>query len=103
MLRPLPFTCFNDVFVMRHIKSLFLLAFLLVFAVTINAQERNIKLTIQVTSVDGDDLKEQPITLIQDDYQVSYGTLKLNEQGSCSLKVYQYLLLFGRMQQTIEE
>lgn len=88
MLRPLPFTCFNDVFVMRHLKSLFLLAFLLVFAVTVNAQERNIKLTIQVTSVDGDDLKEQPITLIQDDYQVSYGTLKLNEQGSCSLKVY---------------
>ena len=41
-----------------------------------------------MTSVEGDNLEGQPITLIQTDYQVSYGTLKLDADGSASVKVY---------------
>ena len=51
-------------------------------------QQRNKQLTIQVTSVDGDNLDGQPLTLMQADYAVSYGALTLNADGQCSLKVY---------------
>ena len=70
-------------------KQLFYtILFLLLPALTINAQQRNKKLTIQVTSVEGDYLNGQSLTLMQTDYQVSYGTLTLNADGQCSLNVY---------------
>ena len=70
-------------------KQLFYtLLFLLLPALTINAQQRNKKLIIQVTSVEGDHLNGQSLTLMQTDYQVSYGSLALNADGQCSLNVY---------------
>ena len=53
-----------------------------------DAQERNKQLTIEVTSVEGDNLSGQLLSLMQTDFQVSYGTLKLDAQGKCSLKVF---------------
>ncbi|MBQ9203644.1 MAG: choice-of-anchor J domain-containing protein [Prevotella sp.] len=52
------------------------------------AQSRSTHLTIQVSSVDGDNLNGQSITLMQTDYQVSYGQLTLNAEGQHSLNVY---------------
>jgi len=52
------------------------------------AQSRSTHLTIQVESVDGDNLDGQSITLTQTDYQVSYGQLTLNAEGQCMLNVY---------------
>lgn len=62
------------------------------------AQSRTTQLTIEVKSVAGDQLADQPVTLTQTDYQVSYGSLKLNAQGQCSLKVYpgNHLLVVDR-------
>ncbi len=57
-------------------------------AISVSAQNRDTKLTIQVTSVKGDNLSGQSVVLKQTDYQVSYGMLKLNEEGTCELKVY---------------
>jgi translation elongation factor P/translation initiation factor 5A len=52
------------------------------------AQKRNKQLTIEVTSVAGDDLTGQALTLMQTDYEVSYGLLKLDADGLCTVKVY---------------
>ena len=60
----------------------------MLFSLSSMAQQRNKQLTIQVTSVENDDLKGQTLTLIQTDYEVSYGQLKLDAEGRCSLKVY---------------
>jgi VCBS repeat-containing protein len=65
----------------------FSLLFLLL-ALTANAQERNTRLTIQVTSVEGDNLKGQTLSLTQTDYEVSYGTLSLDAEGKCALNIY---------------
>lgn len=73
---------------MRNTRFLFLLLLLLTLSLTAAGQQRNKLLTIRVTSVDGDRLEGQPLTLIQTDYEVSYGTLTLDAEGTCSLKVY---------------
>ena len=67
--------------------SLILLIILLSVA-TAGAQERNKRLTIQVTTVSGDQLQGQPLTLMQTDYEVSYGQLQLNADGQCVVNVY---------------
>ena len=54
----------------------------------VSAQQRNKQLTIEVTSVENDDLAGQTLTLMQTDYEVSYGHLELDAGGRCSLKVY---------------
>ena len=69
----------------RFILSLLLL---LTLGLSASGQQRNKRLTIQVTSVDGDDLDGQPLTLMQTDYAVTYGALTLDANGQCSLKVY---------------
>ena len=56
--------------------------------VGVSAQQRNKQLTIEVTSVENDDLAGQSLTLTQTDYEVSYGQLQLDAEGRCSLKVY---------------
>lgn len=73
---------------MNQFKSLLLFILFLLAAVSVSAQNRDTKLTIQVTSVKGDNLGGQLVVLKQTDYQVSYGTLKLNAEGMCELKVY---------------
>lgn len=65
----------------------FSLLFLLL-TLTAYAQERNTQLTIQVTSVEGDNLKGQSLKVTQTDYEVGYGALALDANGSCSLMVY---------------
>ena len=72
---------------MKHFLPLTLL--FLVLGLTAGAQSRNKQLTIQVTSVEGDNLQDQSITLTQTDFEVSYGSLKLNADGQCTLKVYE--------------
>ena len=71
---------------MRFLTSTIILLFMLVLPTT--AQNRNIQLTIEVTSVEGDNLEGQPLTLMHTGYQVSYGSLKLNAEGVCKLKIY---------------
>lgn len=52
------------------------------------AQQRNKQVTIEVTSLEGDNLAGQPLTLTHTGYNVGYGALKLDAQGRCALKVY---------------
>ncbi len=52
------------------------------------AQSRDTKLNIEVHSLDGDRLAGQAVSLTQTDFGVSYGAMKLDAEGKCSLKVY---------------
>ena len=52
------------------------------------AQTQNVDLTIQVTSVDGDNLAGQKVELMQTDYSVGYGELTLDQSGKCTLKTF---------------
>ena len=52
------------------------------------AQERSVLLNIKVNAPEGEDITGQPIQVTQTDYQLSYGSLKLDSQGSCSLNIY---------------
>ena len=72
-----------------HIKRLLsLLLLLITLTATATAQQRNTRLTIHVNTVEGDHIAGQPVTLTQDEYQVSYGALTLNADGECTLKVF---------------
>lgn len=68
---------------MRHLFSILLFLPLLALA-----QSRSCRLTIAVTSVEGDYLTGQPVTLTQTDYQVGYGALTLSREGTLTLNVY---------------
>lgn len=61
-------------------------ALLTVFAAV--AQKRSCTLTVNVTSVPGDNLLGQSVSVMQTDYQIGYGSLSLDANGSVSLKVY---------------
>lgn len=52
------------------------------------AQSRNINLTVGVTGPAGTPLPNAAVTLMQTDYSLSYGTIKLNDQGQANIKVY---------------
>lgn len=52
------------------------------------AQQRKTTLTIQVTSVEGDYLEGQAVTLRQTEWDVSYGNLTLDANGECTLRIY---------------
>jgi hypothetical protein len=52
------------------------------------AQSRDVALDIAINSVPGDNLAGQQVTVTQTDYQVGYGTLKLDSEGKCSTKIY---------------
>ncbi len=67
----------------------FLLSLLLA-AITIPAiaQNRDKTLTISVTTDTGDNLQGQVVTLMQTDYSLSYGTLKLDADGQCTVRIY---------------
>lgn len=82
-MRSLPFLYIKNT--MKHIKLLLLLV---LFCASAVAQDRDKTLNIQVTSVAGDNLRNQAVTLVQTDYQADYGTLKLDADGHCTLKVY---------------
>ena len=80
----LPFSAYYK----RMKKNLPLTLLFLLLGLTASAQSLDKQLTIEVTSVEGDNLKGQSLTLTQTDYEVSYGSLKLDANGKCSLKVY---------------
>lgn len=70
-------------------KSFILLLLSLSLALPqVQAQNRDKVLTITVTTDTGDDLSGQAVTLVQTDYSLSYGSLKLDAQGTCTVKVY---------------
>ena len=52
------------------------------------AQTRDKTLTITVTTDTGDNLDGQAVMLMQTDYSLSYGTLHLNSDGQCTVRVY---------------
>lgn len=52
------------------------------------AQSRNINLTIGITGPGDTPLPDAAVTLMQTDYSLSYGTLRLNAAGQVKLKVY---------------
>jgi len=71
-----------------NMNKYLILLLAVLFCVNSTAQQRNKHLTIEVTSVAGDNLSGQPITLMQTDFEVSYGSLTLDAEGCCKLKVY---------------
>lgn len=73
---------------MKLIRVLFMLLSLSATLGATAAMERNTHLTIKVTSVPGDDLTGQPVTLMHTGYSVSYGSLTLNAAGECRTDVY---------------
>ena len=52
------------------------------------AQSRNINLTIGITGPGDTPLPDAAVTLMQTDYSLSYGNLRLNAAGQVKLKVY---------------
>ncbi len=69
-------------------KITFLTLALLLTAVVAMAQSRDFNLTIGVTAPGGVPLPAAAVTLMQTDYSLSYGTIRLNEQGQAKIKVY---------------
>lgn len=69
-------------------KITFLTLALLLTAVVVMAQSRDFNLTIGVTAPGGVPLPAAAVTLMQTDYSLSYGTIRLNEQGQAKIKVY---------------
>lgn len=60
-----------------------------VSALCVQAQSAATQLSIHVESVPGDDLKGQTVSVTQTEWSVGYGTLTLDAQGNCSVKVYE--------------
>lgn len=73
---------------MMKALKIFLAAAAVLTASSVMAQSRSCKLTVSVTSAEGDNLAGQPIVLTQTDYQVGYGSLQLDADGRCTLSVY---------------
>ena len=71
-------------------KKMLILMVCMAIAATahVMAQSRDITLTINVTTDTGDNLKGQPVTLVQTDFSLSYGSLTLDAEGKCTVKVY---------------
>ncbi|MBO4851845.1 MAG: fibronectin type III domain-containing protein [Prevotella sp.] len=65
-----------------------LLLFTLIALSLVQAQSRNKLLTINVTTDTGENLEGQLVVVTQTDYALSYGTLLLDAQGTCQVKVY---------------
>ncbi|MBR1475015.1 MAG: choice-of-anchor J domain-containing protein [Muribaculaceae bacterium] len=69
-------------------KKFTLLLLSCLMSVVTMAQSRNINLTIGVTGPGSVPLPQAAVTLMQTDYSLSYGTLRLNDQGQLRIKVY---------------
>lgn len=57
-------------------------------ALALPAQTRSVHLTVNIRSVEGDNLYGQSVRLVQTDYSADYTGLKLDASGQCSLNVY---------------
>ncbi len=69
-------------------KQSLLIFFLSLFTSTVLGQSRDKTLTITVTVNTDDILVDQVVQLTQMDYSLSYGTLKLDVNGQCTVKAY---------------
>lgn len=69
-------------------RNLTLLAAIIILSLTAMAQSRNINLTISITGPGNTPLPNATVTLMQTDYSLSYGTIKLNSEGQAKIKVY---------------
>lgn len=71
-------------------KAIYLLTALMMTlsAAFASAQERSVSLTITVGTEISDNLEGQPVSLMQTDYSLSYPSLTLNAEGTCTVKVY---------------
>lgn len=72
---------------MKHL-NLFLFFLLCSITLPVTAQIRNINLTIGVTGPGDIPLPNANVTLMHTDYALSYGTITLNANGECTIKVY---------------
>ena len=71
-------------------RKLLLLLFVLVVCSPLQllAQKRDMTLTVKVTASTGENLEGQSVNVEQTDYSLNYGTLSLDAQGQCQVKVY---------------
>lgn len=69
-------------------KHYILTSLLALLCLATSAQQRNIPLTVHVTSVEGDYLSGQTIVLKQTEWDISYGHLELDDRGLCTTRVY---------------
>ena len=71
-------------------RKLLLLLFVLVVCSPLQllAQKRDKTLTVKVTASTGENLEGQSVNVEQTDYSLNYGTLSLDAQGQCQVKVY---------------
>lgn len=65
------------------------LLFLCLLTLGVQAQTRDKWLTVTVNAQTGENLQGQLVVVTQTDYDISYGTLKLDAEGKCSVKVYE--------------
>lgn len=52
------------------------------------AQQRNISLTVEVVSIEGDDISGQDVSLEHTEYDLNYGNFTLDKDGKHTLNVY---------------
>ncbi len=90
-----PTVCWHTHFLLtyphkKYMKRLLILLLLIsvVPSTLVCAQTRDKTLEITVTTDTDDHLEGQALTLIQTDYSLSYGTLTLDAEGKCRVKVY---------------
>ena len=71
-------------------RKLLLLLFVLVVCSPLQllAQKRDMTLTVKVTASTGENLEGQSVNVEQTDYSLNYGTLSLDAQDQCQVKVY---------------
>jgi len=72
---------------MKSLKS-FLLLLLVIVAVPVAAQKRNITLNVSATCATGESLEGQAVELYQVDYSMAYETIYLDAEGKASIKIY---------------
>lgn len=69
-------------------KRYILTSLLALVCLLAGAQQRNVPLTIHVSSVDDDFLSGQPVMLKQTEWDISYGRLVLDDSGTVTTSVY---------------
>ena len=69
-------------------KRMLTFVFLAVAVLSATAQKRDKNLTVEVSTVTSDKLEGQSLTIVQEDYSITYQGVKLAANGSVALKVY---------------
>lgn len=69
-------------------KRYLLFLLLICGTLTVFAQKRDKTVTIEVSLATGETLFDQPVSLIQTDYSITYPNVVLDAEGKCTVKVY---------------